>query len=569
MPIALLLQKPFATLSTLLAGAKALAPWAGIANTESLVLQRIRGAFLVRWFGRSVPRVGPYTSVSISNRAELTARLTEVASAGSPTAGATSLTNPAAALAGIIGGSLLSPVGQLAGLSLLLRFGRFSFATLGFALLWLVGAVFTVGMFAAPGATGVIAVAALAGLGGAGTLLGFLAFRAYIDGVLSAAAAAVHAMNAATQLFGLLVGRRTAVRNPLVGAVLALLDRLGVLAAQLLGAVAFVIDRVGPRLIPTALTLVAIRRAITTTCDALGLGLDTMVRALRRLTDGGWAITSYFVRLMVVVRQVMTAVVDKIGAGIDITTTAITHGIDELKAQVRGYLTKVDEYMRKLFKEHPTVKTLLDLIAIIEARTKAAPKQKQPGLFDKVLPKVELPDPTKLLDELPTPVTPTWAAIEREAARPRPGGIDRLQLELKAYVAVAEIADRPSIFAKRREGLRDSLVQNRAQLGALTDVITTLVGGFLTPALWSELAPRVEPVVDEFAKLVYGDVPAPPTRPLPVRRADEPVSVRPVIRKLRLRSADLPPAELRALRDSIVKRLDDQTYAVAPTTWGR
>jgi hypothetical protein len=171
----------------------------------------------------------------------------------------------------------------------------------------------------------------------------------------------------------------------------------------------------------------------------------------------------------------------------------------------------------------------------------------------------------------------TWKAIEQESLRRpgpaglAPGALARLMLELRARMAVAGMAHRPSIFKAERASQREALTQNRAELVKLTDEMSLLVGSFLTPALWDRLAPRLAPSVDAFTALVYRDIPAPPPaeRPLPVRRPDAPVPVRPLIRTLRLRVPGATPDEVRALRDRLVQRLQVQPYAVAPVTWGR
>ena len=92
MPIALLLQKPFATLPTLLAAAKGLTPWVEVLGVEAVLFARARGAFMIRWFGTSVPRDGSYVRIAIANRAELDNRLAEILGQGSRTAGAASIT---------------------------------------------------------------------------------------------------------------------------------------------------------------------------------------------------------------------------------------------------------------------------------------------------------------------------------------------------------------------------------------------------------------------------------------------------------------------------------------------
>ena len=566
MPIALLLQKPFAMLPTLLAAAKALSPWVEIVRAETVLLARARGTFLLNWFGRFVPRQGPYVWVAIANRAELAARLRQVLSVGSPTAGAASVINPLAALIGVIAGTALSPMGQIAGISLIVRFQGFGVT----ALLWAVAAL-----------TGVIFAVAMGGLtavGVGGSLLALVFFPDQVEQVLALAALAARAMNAITGLVRQLLGPREAVRNPLLKAVLGLGDQLGALGASLLGAVAFAVDRIGPRLVAIARTVVGIRQTVEITVAAVDAVIDTAQSDGRRFTDGDWAITPFFTRFTTVAAGVIATVGKAISNGIDLARITIMLGRDELSAHLELYVGGVQRYRKRVFDENPTVKTIHDLTKLMRDKNNDAPETQQPGLFARMLPKVELPDPAKLLKQAAAqPIPPlTWEAIERKGttlapAELTPGAPARLLLALRAGAALAGMAQRPSIFAAERAPRTQALTENRVALTALTEKMVYLVGRFLTPALWERLAPQMAPAVDKFVALIYPGVPAPPAaeRPLPVRRPDEPVPVRPVIATLRLRSPGASDDDLRALRDRLVPRLVTQSYAVAPVTWGR
>ncbi|WP_179118042.1 hypothetical protein [Saccharothrix sp. ALI-22-I] len=569
MPIALLLQKPSATLPTLLAASKALAPWIDIVRVEKTIRNRAHGIFLVRWFGTSLPREGPYLSIRVANIAELDSRLLAIESTPSPVAGASSLTTPISALAGMIGGGLSSPVGQIAGTSLLLRFGGFGVTALVLALASIAGLIFVVGFVQAPGAASALALGGSAAAGVAGAVVALAVAGEEIRGVLVTAASAVAAVNASSALLDQLRGPRGAIRNPLVSKLVQLGDRVAALAAQLLGAVAFTVTEIGPRLIPAARTIVAIGRSVRTAVEFLDIVKAGLLDRIRQLTSGESAIGPFAARFGATVRQVVHDAIEVVVIGGDVVTNTLTRAADELADAVRGYLADVRRLLPTLFTGHPTVRTIVRLTELMADKTKTAPNK--PGLSDILLPKVTLPDPVKILEHLAGPAVPqlSWKAIEHAAAQAPAVDQRRLSRRQRARAAVAGMATRPSIFAAELAERRDALGANRTALAALTDDMSLLVGRFLTPSLWTSVEPQVADGADAFAALVYGDVSAPPPRPLPVLRPDEPVPVRPVIGTLRLRVPGASPADVRALERTLTRRLDAQSYVVADPTWGR
>ncbi len=573
MPIALLLQRPFARLPTLLAAAKALMPWIGIVRDETVVLARARGAFVVGWFGYSVPRDGSLVRVAIANQAELDARLGEVVAAGSPGSAASAL-SPAAALAGMVSGMLLSPVGLGVGIYELVRFARFSRVTLLLALTALAGVVFWVSLALGPGAAhvGVAAVLVLVGAAAGPGLL--LVLRRQVDAVVATAASAAGLMTAATEFAAQLSGPRSQVRNPLLRSVLDLADRLGELAPQLLGATAFVVDVVGPRLRPTLQVLASIANAASIAQQAIRLAIEDLRATLVRVVVGDLSILPLLARLVMLLRSVGHAVGDALERVCTVAEEALKQGSERLEKAVTSYVDEATELMRKAFKEHPTVQTITTLTGSMKSKTDSPPgtfARLSALLFPPIPP---APDLDKVLEELTVkaPAAPTWEAIQKELARPLPGGPDlsRLMGYLEANAAIGDIARRPSMFRAERRHLRDALAHNRTELRELTDAVATLVGGLLAPALWHRYTADGAPKVDKLMAVIYGDVeaaPAPP-RPLPVLRPDEPVPIHPQIRSLRMRVSGASPAEAESLRANLARRINARPYVVAPVTWG-
>src|SRR5215510_3858566 len=102
MPLALLLRQTFDVFNE---GANKLDAWNRIVSVELLLLDRVRSAFLGRWFG---PRI------ALQNLDDLRARYLEVARSIVPSADGLNLTEPLMGVAGQIVGALLSPSGVFA-----------------------------------------------------------------------------------------------------------------------------------------------------------------------------------------------------------------------------------------------------------------------------------------------------------------------------------------------------------------------------------------------------------------------------------------------------------------------
>ncbi|MFC9894492.1 hypothetical protein ACFVMC_12425 [Nocardia sp. NPDC127579] len=579
MPIALLLDTPSVLLSTPLAAAKALLPWADMLRAEAVLIQRGRGAFLSAWFGRAVPRTQARVRIVIGNRAEILARL--LSGAGVPAPGAGAVVQPVAALAGMLGGLLLSPGGQITGWKLLFRNGRLGIVTVLFGALQLLALAFATATVLSPfGVTdlgalariGATAFGASAALGAAGALGAFVLLREQIDAGLAAASAVAATMIATTALLRLLTGPRAAVRNPLLAALLRFGDRMGAVAAQLLGAVAFVVTRVVPQLIPAARMIAGTRAALATTTAALTAVLDSAGRALTRFRTGDWSPIRALRDLATPVQESVVAVRDVIGQGLELAMDTVERHAGRLPGLIGDYLGAVVTYLVDTFRSNPTVRMITALAAAMADKA-GEPPPTHPTWRELLLPPLDFPDVGKILDRTPRPAGPalTMQALERAGAIVPPGPVrPSLVWQVRGVLALAGMADRRSIFAPQRVGLRARLAAERMRVNELIALLMPLIGTYLTPGLWNRYAPQLTTAAQGMARFVYGTAESPTAeRALPVRRPDAPIPVRPEIGTLRLRAPGRTPADARSLRDELIRRLRARSYAVSVPAGGQ
>ncbi|GAB2678972.1 hypothetical protein [Nocardia goodfellowii] len=582
MPIALLLDTPSARLSVPLAAAKALLSWADTLRAEAVLIQRGRGAFLSAWFGRSVPHTRGQVRVVLINRGELDARL--LSTTGAPTDGAAAVVNPVSALAGMLGGLLLSPGGQIEGWKLLFRTGRLGIVTVLFGVLQLLALAlaFAAAIVLSPlGVTelgalatiGVTAFGATAALGAAGALGAFLLLREQIDAVLATAAAVAATMAAATALLRLLTGPRAAVRNPLLAALLRFGDRMGAVAAQLLGAIAFVVTRVVPQLVPVARSIAAVRAALATTAAALAAIVDSAGRELTRFRTGDRSPGRGLGDLATPVQELIVVLMDVAGQGIELAMDTMERQAGRLPGLIGDYLEQVVTYLVDSFRSNPTVRMITALAAAMADKA-GEPPPVHPTWRELLLPPLDFPEVGKILERTPLPARPplTMEALTQAGAVVPRGSIrPTLVWQVRGALALASMADRPSVFASQRAGLRERLAADRVRMTELIAALTPLIGTYLTPGLWNRYAPQLSAAAERIARFVYGKAESPRAaeRVLPVLRPEASIPVRPEIGTLRVRAPGYAPADARSLREELTRRLGAQSYAVSVPAGGQ
>jgi len=241
MPIALLLQE---TVYTFRWGAYHLEPWSHLVQTEETLIDRARSAFLVRWFGAQLPLNGSFLNVVIDNLKQLRDHYFAVTQAVSPEPTGPNLTEPLAGLVGEIAGIALSPTGIILALTVIVRnipyWLQALLLGLGVALAWLPLALF--------GGLG-LAVLPLALLGG---LVLAIKNPPEARAAYDLLGAAARLIIAAVDFIKLLMGPRQKIGNPLLRGILGLFDKLAGLFPYVLALVAVIVTRIGPLLVPLA-----------------------------------------------------------------------------------------------------------------------------------------------------------------------------------------------------------------------------------------------------------------------------------------------------------------------------
>jgi F0F1-type ATP synthase membrane subunit c/vacuolar-type H+-ATPase subunit K len=269
MPLALLLQD---TLRPLNRGTRRLAVWADVGDRLALVGLRMRTAYLVRWFGPVLPAKGNALRVSFVNLREILARAANVRSRQQPTA----------VDAGMAGETAMGLVGSLAGWT----FSPGVQFTVSIA--W----VFT-GAWSWWKLLGVLNILALGGissaiflgLSGAAPISAAVSDRVRdsVRGLAALYEGIVEVARPLQTFWGQLSGPRDQIRNPVLRAFMEAADRAAVLVPLLFGAVAYLLVRVAPALIPLSEAIVAMVQFASALTAGMLDAVDSLVTPLTEL----------------------------------------------------------------------------------------------------------------------------------------------------------------------------------------------------------------------------------------------------------------------------------------------
>lgn len=292
MPIALMLQ---ASTRALLSGSARVSAWNELVELEALLVARARSAFLVRWFGTSLPLAGSKLRIAIDNLPALRARYQALeAATRTPEVEGLDVVQP---LAGVFGSFLGSFINPLVLLTVLFS-GAFSsikriagllagvvLGPLGVALLGAAGPFLLIPLlFSSPkelveGYPLALAVGAL--------LPPLTEFFAALDANFEAIFGSLIDLAA---LFGIGdapsppgVGLETATK--ILEGIAPIADELAVLVPILLGGLAFLIVKIGPLLEPLSRVLPAFLRFVVSAIEALGAMFKDVVDGFKMLFD--------------------------------------------------------------------------------------------------------------------------------------------------------------------------------------------------------------------------------------------------------------------------------------------
>lgn len=575
MPLSLLLAQQFTMLTD---GVRKLSRWESLTDTFALVARRLRSAFLVQWFGTALPLAGLDLLVTIGNLDELQARWAMVTrgrrdDAGSP---GPNLMEPLLGYTGTLAGVLAFPLNGMVAAMILGSVMRRWWQKLLAGLVWISGGGLLTAVLLLGGPLLALGLIPYAISGQASDLYDVL-------GGLAALALPLH------RLWAQLSGREP-IRNPLLRQLVVLADRLAALVAQVLGAVAVAVTRIAPQLGPAVDAARATLHAVGQILDAIQLVVLSVLDALGLMLRGPASLPA-------IARGVVTALAGlagKLGRMTAATLTglaAIVMGrfAPTLYAVVR-FTVDAAKFVHKVIVDHPTVRWLLSLLGIIRvvrawyARRPPAPvkprKSKPPSPWVTSFPvpgsvvklgrllttTPSVPSLTVSAPPLVAPgLIPPIAGAMRAGLLAAPA--DPFALTTPQRAALERFRRPPSVFG----GMRADLLRRTEEAGttggmfALADVLAGITP-YLTrsaesvmPAQVRSFLPRLGALLDAIDLNLHGKARTRPTKDL-----REPADVRPVIGRLRVRTAAGSQAgpPIRDFVTALRREFDARTYPV-------
>lgn len=554
---------------------------------EELLLERVRGAFLVSWFGTHFPMEGFALRISFANLDALRQRFAAVQAASAEFGQAgLNLTEPVAGLAGMLAGIFTSPFPALmVGIAV---------AVLGTG--WLTKLL------------GALHAATLGGLTGA---VGVLAFPLAIIGIIVLAVddpqvaqayglmGALAALLTAVPVFiNQLLGPREGARNPLVRAVLGLFDRVAAIFALLIGMGALIFARLQPLILPLVDQAIALYQLFQEVMEVIWIAIYDLIFSLGVLREGRHAPFAVVMLVLGSIRRGTDALGERI---VDLLST-IESGLvaigTRIAGRVEGFLTAAAASLRSAVEDHPLSQALERALAIMPAVIRAllaigktvvskfsssgGSSSDEPGMAGRALGWVySLGPPMPPLPETPSPLvmgllagqppasvsitataehSPTYVFLSEEAMaeleRMRQGAADPFRLERRTMADAAGRTPEQQLADLRTEQL------------PLREMLAVVVGRVLPPAA----APYVRDMDDLF-RLVDRELFGLPEgtalrRELPVRALAESDRLRVEVNRLRVRMTGGEVPVARAWADHFADALRAQTYVAANTPEG-
>ena len=593
MPIGLLLT----SLSTPLAGlATAFERWNAVLRLEAVVMDRARSAFLMEWFGVRVPRLDGRLRVVIANIAAVGERYREARAQSKGGQTGPNLLEPVAGLAGMAAGMFISPSGSI----------MYLYACLRESLGAILSSVLTV----------LFSPIFLAEITGLGTAVAVIAFPiVLIGGFVAAIIAAAGGPNSSmvlvfelvgdvarviqglTRFIGLLTGPREAIRNPLLRGILRLLDSVAALLAQLIGAAAWVLTRIGPLILRNAIEFRAMQRLGEFAFELIGRIARGAFDALAQLwrSDEGqraspWAIVLSMLDHVMAVAGAMVAgahaVLSEVGR-------QLSEGLTRISNNATGHVRHVASAASALIGNIPLMRTFLGGAAMVTAvrsifsggasavAPPAPPPSSSGGAIASALAPAGLA--VSLLNE---PPPPSLAAAEAMVAAARAGGAPitspwgpdyttAMAAPFELDPATADLARQlieppASVFAGERRAISEELGGGTVEAGLdalrthelrYRDLLYAIVGRVL-PAQARVRIPELLDAFNAIDRYVYDhrDTPEGPSE-FPVRDLPDNGRLRPVVRRLVVRSAGGgDEVSLRNIATDLSRLLREQTY---------
>ncbi len=526
-----------------------LARWESLTDRFALVLQRLRSAWLVGWFGPAAPVDGVDILVSIANLDQLQRRWAAVGRGrrAEPGVLGPNLTEPLLGMSGALVGALAAPFNSLLLLVVLDHVVGSVFGKILIMLGWLSGGALVsavlgiaapvVGFGLVPGAIGGQASDMFDVLGGVALLARPLA-----------------------RLWAQLTGREP------VGT-----DRLAALVAQLLGAIAVVVTRFAGLLAPTRDAVIATILAVTEIGAAIGLVITDTVDAVTSLFDGPGSMPAVLAAVQQAVARLFGRILVLLTEGLTALATRLTHRLAGVLPTLAHWVVRAVGYLRTVLLDDPVIRWFLafrELAAGLSAwsrRRAATPPAAGPPPSS---------PPSPWLTSFPWPASaralatvarhrppapslgpiPPVPLLGPEAVPPLaraaeegllPAGPDPFALDQRHRAAIGRFRRPPSVFAgmwaelaskERERGSVGQLLGLADAISRITPFVTRSAA-LVVPQAAGEFLPRLESLLARIDQEIRSDAVPRPTRDLA-----EPSTVAPVVGRLVIRGDAAPSA---------------------------
>jgi hypothetical protein len=563
MPIALLLQE---TVYTFRWGAYHLEPWSHLVQTEETLIDRARSAFLVHWFGARLPLNGSFLNVVIDNLKQLREHYFAVTRAVSPEPTGPNLTEPLAGLVGEIAGIALSPTGTILALAVMVRNIPYWLHVLLNALGWKI--VFLpfeplLGPVVAP------ALLPLA-------LFGGLAFgiknppeaRAAYD-LLGAAARLIIA---AVGFIKLLMGPRQKIGNPILLAILDLFDKLAGLFPYVLALVVIIVTRIGPLLEPLAKQVEAFTSLFDQVVATVTFIFEDVPGTIQRYWPTIASTVSFVLTQLMLLFPMLIIAFTQLFVDMKL---AIDNLISKVSDDITDWYKTASALVRGIILDQPLIKNIraarvsfgvaTHTLGSSSSTSSASSGTSVPAILT---PKITSPDTFLKAMGGPPPGGLGAIAILGKIDAKYGGALfgDYLPPFSPAAQRAIERARRPrSLFAEERQELvtqlgklpEQALAELRVEQLKLRDLLTTVVGRILPPEMRIYMGSLLE-MFGALDKSLYGLKVAKPD--YPVRDLPDNGLLRPVVRRLIIRSAGGTRSDLNDFQTRLQLTLTKQLY---------
>ncbi|MFF3407482.1 hypothetical protein ACFYW8_15010 [Streptomyces sp. NPDC002742] len=543
MPVIMLLR---GLTRSLCATVRALTPWLEIVDHESVVVERARAAFLVHWWGFETPLTRLNLSGYIVNIDRLEERFAAAQRSVPVSQGGPNAVGSLLGLAGKVAGMALDPLYAAAGIYLLTRFTDFSWKTLIAAVLWgFVPFLLAVGLVVAPVGTGVLVGGGLAAAGFGYGLLAALGDRREVRAAYDLFGSLTRLFIAVREVIGQVLGDRT--RNPLTAGLVIVGTRLGRLSGQALGALAFLVVRVGPALAPVA----ALMNGLASLAGGAATAIGEVAAGATSQVDGALSADRLLTRVTGVLRTQLTAAGAAFGKGLGQLESALPAVGGKLSAGT--FPAELGAFAGALITGHPTVRAVTALRTeadVFKAALDAVPAKAKKSPSEPGGPASPSEQGGPASPSEPGRLAPLLAALPELPSVSFPGLPVLPVLPDLTVPPPAPVAEQP--FVVRVPAVRVPAVTGPALpepprlLSAPVDLtpLKAIVDHLLPAALAGPVREKVDRLLSDF----------------PVAELPESDVLRPVVRTLRLRVPGADPDDVRRFQDGLLARLRKQPY---------